>query len=128
MHDSTQDRCTPFMQRQFWQKCIYNQIKEKTRVRANTGAASFTETEDGVEVTTESGEIVRGDLLLGADGIHSTVRKLLADKVESTGASAEQQMREGFESKYHCIFTTSKNASAKGEQFLPDAIVHNVYY
>ncbi|KAH8883256.1 FAD/NAD(P)-binding domain-containing protein [Thozetella sp. PMI_491] len=124
----TLNRCTAFMERRFWLKCLYNQIKDKSRIRANTGLASFVETEDGVEVTTESGETIKGDLLLGTDGIHSTTRRLLAEKIEGTNAAAAKEMREGFVSTYQCIFATSRNANAEGKEFLPDGWVHNVYY
>ncbi|KAL7908104.1 hypothetical protein GGI35DRAFT_469886 [Trichoderma velutinum] len=126
----TLNRWTTFMERRFMLSCIYNQIADKSRIRAHTGVASFTETEDGVEVVTDKGETIKGDILLGADGIHSTIRNLMADKIASTDPAASKEMRSGFISNYHCIFATSKNSkeSAGGKQFLPDRAVHNVYY
>ncbi|KAI8191996.1 FAD-dependent monooxygenase paxM [Colletotrichum sp. SAR 10_86] len=121
-------RCTAFMERKFWLSCIYNTIKDKSRVRTNSGVASFAESAEGVEVTTESGEILKGDILLGADGVHSHVRNLLAEKLDSTDAAAAQKMRECYVSTYHAIFATSRNMNAKGELFLPERMVHNVYY
>ncbi|PTB63038.1 FAD/NAD(P)-binding domain-containing protein [Trichoderma citrinoviride] len=114
----------------FMLSCIYNQVADKSRCRAQTGVASFTETEDGVEVVTDKGETIRGDVLIGADGIHSTIRTLMADHIASTDPEAAKEMRSGFVSNYHCIFATSKNAkaTADGKQFLPDGAVHNVYY
>ena len=118
------------MERKFWLSCIYNQIKDKSRIRPQTGVAAFQETEEGVEVTTENGEVIKGDLLLGADGIHSAMRRLMADRLASTDAAASEEMRSGFVSTYHCIFGTSRNTnpSAEGKLFLPDGTVHNVYY
>lgn len=116
------------MERKFWLSCIYNAIEDKSRVRANSGVASFVESAQGVEVTTESGEILKGDILIGADGVHSLMRGLLADKIEGTDADAAQQMRECFVSTYHSIFATSRNINSKGELFLPERMVHNVYY
>jgi salicylate hydroxylase len=40
-------------------------------------AVRFTEADDRVEVAFDNGVVARGDLLVGADGIHSTVRALL---------------------------------------------------
>ncbi|CAN8105772.1 unnamed protein product [Discula destructiva] len=122
------DRGTAFMERKFWLSCIYNTIEDKSRIRANCGVASFVETAEGVEVTTESGEIIKGDILIGADGVHSYIRSLLADKIDDTDAAAAQQMRECFVSNYHAIFATSRNVSTKGEPFLEERTVHNVYY
>lgn len=116
------------MERKFWLSCIHNQIQDKSRIRANSGVASFVETAEGVEVTTESGEIIKGDILIGADGVRSPMRGLLADEIESTDAAAAQKMRECYVSTYHAIFATSRNVNAKGELFLPERMVHNVYY
>lgn len=116
------------MERKFWLSCIYNTIKDKSRIRTNSGVASFVESAEGVEVTTESGEILKGDILLGADGVHSHVRSLLAEKLDSTDAAAAQKMRECYVSTYHAIFATSRNMNEKGELFLPERMVHNVYY
>lgn len=116
------------MERKFWLKCLYNTIEDKSRIRANSGVASYVESEEGVEVTTESGEIIKGDILIGADGVHSHIRGLIADKIESTDAAAAQRMRECYVSTYHAIFATSRNMNTKGELFLPERMVHNVYY
>ncbi|UKZ96224.1 uncharacterized protein TrAFT101_011024 [Trichoderma asperellum] len=125
----TSQRWTTFVERRFMLSCIYNQIEDKSRLRTQTCVTSFTETEDGVEVTTDKGEIIKGDILLGADGIHSTIRELIAEKLSITNAAASKEMRTGFTSTYHCIFATSKNARvSNGQQFLPNGGVHNVYY
>lgn len=116
------------MERKFWLSCIYNAIEDKSRIRANSGVASFIESAEGVEVTTESGEVLKGDVLIGADGVHSHIRGLLADKIEATDAAAAQRMRECYVSTYHAIFATSRNVNTKGELFLPERMVHNVYY
>lgn len=121
-------RNTAFMERKFWLSCIYNTIQDKSRVRANSGVASYVETAEGVEVTTESGEVLKGDILIGADGVNSAMRNLMADKIEGTDTTAAQKMRECYLSTYHAIFATSRNLNAKGELFLPERMVHNVYY
>lgn len=46
-------------------------------IRLNQKVTGFRQTADGVTVTTASGEKVTGDLLVGADGIHSTIRAQL---------------------------------------------------
>lgn len=91
--------------------------------------ASFTETDDGVEVATDKGETIKGDILLGADGIYSTVRKLMAKTLAITNPAASKEMQTGFTSTYRCIFATSKNARVSdGKQLLPTGSVNNVYY
>ena len=44
--------------------------------------ATFTQNEHGVDATLSTGEMVRADFLVGADGGHSTVRKLLGLRLE----------------------------------------------
>ncbi|EHK47137.1 uncharacterized protein TrAtP1_010212 [Trichoderma atroviride] len=125
----TSQRWTILVERRFMLNCIYNQIGDKSRVHTQTCVATFTETEDGVEVVTDKGETFRGDLLLGADGIHSTIRKLMADKIAITNPASSKELQTGFTSTYNCVFGTSKNARVSdGTQFMPTGGVQNVYY
>jgi salicylate hydroxylase len=49
----------------------------QTRATIRTGAtaAGFDQDDDGVTLTLASGEQIRGDLLIGADGVHSVIRQ-----------------------------------------------------
>ncbi|HYW03380.1 MAG TPA: FAD-dependent monooxygenase [Gammaproteobacteria bacterium] len=51
-------------------------------VHLNERATGFRQDEAGVTVEFESGHIARGDVLVGADGIHSTVRRQLLGEQE----------------------------------------------
>lgn len=51
-------------------------------MRLNERALGFSQDESGVAVRFESGHEARGDLLIGADGIHSTVRSQLLGEEE----------------------------------------------
>ncbi|WP_330220507.1 FAD-dependent monooxygenase, partial [Sulfitobacter sp. HI0129] len=44
-------------------------------IHLNSTVASYTEDADGVVLTLASGERMQGDILVGADGIHSVVRE-----------------------------------------------------
>jgi 2-polyprenyl-6-methoxyphenol hydroxylase-like FAD-dependent oxidoreductase len=52
-------------------------IAEGIRVHFGARLRSYTETSTGVEATFDNGQTIRGDLLIGCDGIHSQVRQLL---------------------------------------------------
>lgn len=61
---------------------LHEQLMKRARalgIPVVTGfrAANMTESVDGVEVTSESGERVTGTLLVGADGVGSTLRRIL---------------------------------------------------
>ncbi|MGK3796950.1 FAD-dependent oxidoreductase, partial [Enterococcus faecium] len=46
-------------------------------LRLGAQVLDFVQDDDSVTVRLESGEQIRGDLLIGADGIHSVIRKQL---------------------------------------------------
>ncbi|KAJ1323057.1 FAD dependent monooxygenase [Microdochium nivale] len=117
------------MERRFLLQSIFNQIRDETKVSARTKLASFTEHPDRVDVVTDSGETITGHVLVGADCVHSVVRRHMADQLATFDPATSRAMQSSFRSQYHCIFATSHNARADGgKPFLPDAMVHNVYY
>lgn len=84
-----------FMERQFYLKTLYDNLAERAPVRSRCGIADFTETDDGVRVVTDDGEVIEGSILVGADGIHSNVRGLVAKGLERTDPTAAKAFREG---------------------------------
>jgi FAD-dependent urate hydroxylase len=56
------------------------------RIRCNSRAVGVVSTHDGVRVELEDGSSAHGDLLIGADGLHSIVREVVgAQQAEPTG-------------------------------------------
>lgn len=51
--------------------------RQPDAIRLGAKAIGFTQDAEGVEVELEGGERVRGDLLIGADGVHSRVRRAM---------------------------------------------------
>ncbi|KAJ4177887.1 hypothetical protein NW755_013576 [Fusarium falciforme] len=66
---------TSFIDRQMLLEILYNNLKRKASVLSGQRAVSVKILDHGVEVITSKGEVYRGDVLIGADGIHSAVRK-----------------------------------------------------
>jgi len=52
------------------------------RVEFNTAIVTFRQDQDGVDATFSTGETVRAHFLVGCDGSHSTVRKILGLRLE----------------------------------------------
>jgi 2-polyprenyl-6-methoxyphenol hydroxylase-like FAD-dependent oxidoreductase len=59
------------------QAALYELARGGAEMRFGTQIAEARRTEDGVEVVLSDGSMERGDLLVGADGIHSNVRGLV---------------------------------------------------
>ncbi|MEV7807641.1 FAD-dependent monooxygenase [Microbispora sp. NPDC088329] len=57
-------------------RILYDATKERTEYVFGDSVTSLTEDADGVTVTFERGEPRRFDLVIGADGLHSTTRRL----------------------------------------------------
>lgn len=51
-------------------------------IKLGAKCVAISQSEDGVEVRLESGETIRGDVIVGCDGIHSVVRKHLRGEEE----------------------------------------------
>jgi len=63
---------------------LYENIKDKSKVLTEKRVNKVDLTKGGVEVTTSDGSTYRGDMLIGADGIHSTVRQEMWRLAEKT--------------------------------------------
>lgn len=64
---------------------LYNHLKSKDKVLTGKRVANVTLQGSGVRVETADGDLFTGDILVGADGVHSTVRDRmwrLADTLE----------------------------------------------
>lgn len=64
-----------FFDRQMLLQVLYDNLKDKSRVKANKKVIKASILDSKVEVRTEDGEAFVGDILVGADGIRSTIRE-----------------------------------------------------
>ncbi|KAI1098731.1 FAD/NAD(P)-binding domain-containing protein [Jackrogersella minutella] len=104
-------------------------LEHRSRIRETTGVASFLEDEHGITVTTDSGEKIRGGILVAADGVHSTVRRLIADSVAHNDPERRQHLIGAFKSSYRTVFGTSAKPFGNSSKPLPrTGIIHHVYY
>ncbi|KAF9770271.1 hypothetical protein IL306_012209 [Fusarium sp. DS 682] len=63
-----------FLDRQMLLKVLYNNIKEKSKILTGKRVIKTKLVNGGIQAVTSDGTIVAGDILVGADGVHSTVR------------------------------------------------------
>lgn len=85
------------IERKVWIRTLYESLQDtsKSKVRTRVGLASFVEDEQGVTVVTTAGEEIRGSILIGADGVHSIVRRGMAEAVRESDPERARNLREG---------------------------------
>ncbi|KPM42081.1 hypothetical protein AK830_g4464 [Neonectria ditissima] len=117
---------TIFIDRQMLLETLYNNLRSKAPVMVGQRVESITRLDDLVEVVTSKGETFRGDILVGADGIFSTVRKEMW-RIGNDMSPGYFPLDEGSKvpCDYKCIFGISRPIAAltKGVHY-----VHNQYY
>ncbi|KAI0161941.1 FAD/NAD(P)-binding domain-containing protein [Hypoxylon sp. FL1284] len=120
---------TVFMERRVCLQALYDSIRDKSRIRSNTGIAGYRQTMHGITITTDTGEIIRGSVLIGADGVHSQIRTWVANWTSECNPERHQQLIGGFTSSYRAVFGTTSNGlgSHTSTPLLPDGVAHHVY-
>ncbi|KAF4345111.1 zeaxanthin epoxidase chloroplastic [Fusarium beomiforme] len=63
-----------FLDRQMLLKILYDNIKDKSKILTGKRVVQAKLTNGGVQAVTADGTIIAGDILVGADGVHSAVR------------------------------------------------------
>lgn len=86
-----------FMERQFYLQTLLDNIPMSSRfkIQDHKGVKAFREDKNGVTVVTDNDEEIQGSILVGADGVHSTVRGLLAKYVEKSDPRRADNFRTG---------------------------------
>ncbi|KAJ0415944.1 hypothetical protein BJY00DRAFT_317406 [Aspergillus carlsbadensis] len=97
-----------FLDRQMVLQVLYDNIKDKSKVLTKKRVQKVDMTSHSVVVKTADGSSYHGDILIGADGIHSTVRGemwRLANKMQPGWIAADEYSR--MPCDYGCVFGIS---------------------
>ncbi|KAL4793117.1 hypothetical protein BDV19DRAFT_367310 [Aspergillus venezuelensis] len=86
---------------------LYDRIADKGKLLTGKRAESVVHGEDGVEVRTTDGSVYRGDIVVGADGVHSRVRQEIARRAKELGVGEEYDDANEVTSTYACLFGVS---------------------
>jgi 2-polyprenyl-6-methoxyphenol hydroxylase-like FAD-dependent oxidoreductase len=76
-------------------RTIYGNIKDKSKVLVGKVVASVEQSEAGVTVVCEDGSSYQGDILVGADGVRSTVREEMWRLAETNASHLVEHDRKG---------------------------------
>ena len=76
-----------FIDRQWFLRVLYDRLRNKNCVLLNKKVDRVELLDRGVKVFTADGQSFRGSLLIGADGVHSTVRREMFRTTVGTGHS-----------------------------------------
>ncbi|KAI1427595.1 hypothetical protein F5Y12DRAFT_737400 [Xylaria sp. FL1777] len=118
-----------FMERRFHLQTLYDNLKDKSKVHTQVGVQSFEENDNGVTVLADNGERYEGSILVGADGVYSTVRQLMSSAAAATDSARAKNLMSPFTASYRSIFATSKNIHPATQQpYMPDGTVNVVYH
>ncbi|OAA73961.1 Monooxygenase, FAD-binding protein [Cordyceps fumosorosea ARSEF 2679] len=61
--------------RQHLLNVLFNNLRDQSKILTNKRVGQIVETETGVDVITTDGDVYSGHIVIGADGVHSIVRK-----------------------------------------------------
>lgn len=56
---------------------LYDNLPDKSKILVNKRVSTVTETDHGVKVHVEDGTTYEGDIVVGCDGVNSTVREFM---------------------------------------------------
>ncbi|KAI0468802.1 FAD dependent oxidoreductase domain-containing protein [Xylaria cf. heliscus] len=95
------------LSRQNFLKTLYDALPDKTKIIENARLVDASETNGKVKVQLADGSVHEGDLLVGADGVHSAVRSLVwkhANQAIPGSISLEEKQR--IKTTYNCLLGT----------------------
>jgi len=93
-----------FLQRRDLLKVLYDHLPDKSKVICSKRVSKVEHVDGGVVVQCEDGSEFSGDIVVGADGIHSSVRTLMQQHMELSNPGVTEKDRNGLSAEYNCIF------------------------
>ncbi|KAI9785106.1 MAG: hypothetical protein M1816_000517 [Peltula sp. TS41687] len=65
------------LERQRVVEAMFDKLPDQSKILTNKRVVGVTETDDGVRVEAKDGTFYEGDIVIGCDGVHSTVRDIM---------------------------------------------------
>lgn len=83
---------------------LYRHIPDKSKVLTSKRVADVEHSNNGVTVRCEDGSVFEGDIVVGADGIHSKIRNLMQQHMEKIAPGSSMKDAKAISCEYNCIF------------------------
>ncbi|KAF4447568.1 FAD binding domain-containing protein [Fusarium austroafricanum] len=112
-----------FLERRRLLEILYNALPEKTKVQVNKTVSDIEKCSEGgkysVRVRTLDGNVYEGDLVVGADGVHSRTRSEMW-RLSGSSQTGDVPSIPGTSVEYCCVFGISQGLSglSVGEQVM----------
>ncbi|KAB8268882.1 hypothetical protein BDV30DRAFT_230298 [Aspergillus minisclerotigenes] len=98
-----------FFERRMLIQILYDKIQDKSKVLTSQRVQIVHTSQSHVTVTTKDGKFYKGDIIVGADGIHSTVRRQMWEEARKMNPSwIDPSEENAFPATYACIFGISE--------------------
>lgn len=92
------------MQRKDLLKGLFDQLPDKSKVHTSKRVCKVDHTSSGVVVHCEDGSQFSGDIIVGADGVHSTVKHLMLQHIELSKPGTTKKDSNSVSAEFNCIF------------------------
>lgn len=93
-----------FLTRQNLLRVISDHTPDKSKVFTSKRVLTIENTAEGVTAICEDGTSYHGDILVGADGVHSMVRSSMQQHLESVAPGSTKKDQTALSAEYNCIF------------------------
>jgi len=89
------------------------------KISFNKKIVSYEQDKDGVTIHTSDNETFHGDILVGADGTYSTIRKIMQERLSKTNQLPLSD-RKGLRATHACVIGTTKPLDPEKYPLLKD--------
>ncbi|KAF6789053.1 FAD binding domain-containing protein [Colletotrichum sojae] len=110
-----------FLERRRLLEVLYDALPDKNKVLVDRNVSDIEQHDEGVRVRTTDGQVYEGDLVVGADGVHSRTRNEIWRMCSSSGRDKDVVSdKQRMSAEYSCVFGISKGSSGlkAGEQIM----------
>ncbi len=98
-----------FLQRRDLLKVLYDHIPDKSKVHISKRVTKVDHEDTGVIVHCGDGSTYAGDIVVGADGVHSGIKTMMQDHIDLSAPGKTKKDREGLSAEFNCIFGLGKS-------------------